>query len=327
MVKCQLCEITGHSASECPKKCQLCERTGHIARACPSLKRKRACETEHTSEADASDDEESDAEENVEPCLVCAARENEECDEAECAGAAERNAVITARLKAIAKGKKGGSKGKDKGKGTGDAADLPDMLRYTPQMIIRMKIPQLIKLQPKHIVLIPAVWRLWVWNQPHPERAEAHRKLMVALRAIFQPGVEKTAMTTVSMSWLDLRKAEEDMCEIEAMTDPKPSLSEADLVARLNAVIEGRGQSLLCFREARTSTWKVVRRAQEIYKGETGVDKLWTAAMTRATREEAAKTDSTTSGTSAGRSVQFAAGNGAKGPRGGRGHKGQGANG
>lgn len=315
---CQLCASTGHTAKQCEKNplhkskkvCQLCDQPGHEAPACPLTKEVR-------SEADdsGSDEEESEVDDPASKvCPVCEAAVDALCAE-DCALSSNRNEKIgLKRTRAAA---------------AAAAAKAPQLKKarveltsaaLTPSEIMALPQSKLAELRVKQIILLPPVWRPWIWAHAVSDRSAAHRQLFDALKAVIRPTDEKMEVGTFSVS--DLAHVAMDMDILEGLMDPKPDLSAASHLARIDQAIAAHGTSLIAFKDARQHSWRVVRRALDRYQGEKAQDKAWNAALSWAALEE--KKDAKAGGRSRSQSPAGGGGGRRRPNKGGRGKQGKG---
>ena len=305
-VPCQLCDLSGHSAKACPKRaekrqrCQLCDQVGHLAIDCPNDDPEEEQELEEEADGDVVDL-------GAKPCPVCEAPANEVCEISCETGGGPRNDSIGLR-KARAQATSAGASKVAKLEAEGSVKGP-----LTPAEILALDVPKLIQLKVRQILLLPPVWRAWIWGRSPSSRVDAHRQLMDALRAVMRVQDEKTESGQFSAS--DLHHAKEALEMVENLLDPRPDMSIAAHIARIDAATVARGMDLLAFKDARTHTWKVVRRAQDIYSGEQSQDKAWTAALTRAETE--AKREESARKEKARPAQQRGGGKGRRGQRGG----------
>lgn len=271
-VSCQLCDLPGHVARACPKKglkrqrCQLCEQVGHVARDCPN------------EDPDEEEQEESDGDEDAgaKPCPVCEAAAGEVCElSCETGGSMRNDSIGLQKLRAQTE-----SKG---GKGAKHTAEDGVKGPFSPAEILALDGARLIQLKVRQVLLLPPVWRPWIWGRSPSARVDAHRQLIDALRAVLRVRDEKTDTGQFSAS--DIHHAREALDMVENLLDPRPDMTMAAHIARIDAATVARGMDLLAFKDARTHSWKVVRRAQDIYSGEQSQDRAWTAALARAETE------------------------------------------
>ena len=303
--KCQLCDQSGHIAKSCPnraakrQRCQLCDQLGHLAIDCPN---------DDPEEEQEEEEEDGDVDAGAKPCPVCEAAANEVCEISCETGGSHRNDSIGLR-KARAQAASGTQKSKVAKLEVEGSVKGP----LTPAEILALDVPKLIQLKVRQILLLPPVWRAWIWGRSPSSRVDAHRQLMDALRAVMRVQDEKTDTGQFSAS--DIHHAKEALEMVENLLDPRPDMSIAAHIARIDAATVARGMDLLAFKDARTHSWKVVRRAQDIYSGEQSQDKAWTAALTRAETE--AKREESARKEKARPTQQRGGGKGRRGQRGG----------
>ena len=320
---CQLCKSTGHIAKQCEKNplnkskmvCQICDQPGHEASGCALIK------GEDPSDADVggSEDEESEDDNPASKvCPVCEAAVDALCAD-DCALSANRNEKIGLKRTRAAAAAAAASRGAPAGK---KARIDPTSAVLTPTEIMALPQSKLVELRVKQIILLPPVWRPWIWAHAVADRAAAHRQLFDALKAVIRPADEKMDNGTFSVS--DLAHASGEMDLLEGLMDPRPDLSAASHLSRIDQAIAALGISLIAFKDARQHSWRVVRRALDRYQGEKAQDKAWNAALSWAAMEEK-KDAKAGGGRSRSQSPSGGGGGRRRGKQGGRGGKGKGA--
>lgn len=280
-VKCQICEGRGHTAAVCPNrkpkrsrdddlKCQLCGGP-HSARTCP------------TEGSPTRTDQQTTASPTFE-CKVCCADKDDYC-EADCIMADERGELIDSqrtksRRVTVASASAGASAAGGGGGGGGGGGDENPDSDENPSAsdILKMSPSAIASLHHRLIVMLPATWLDYIWAGPPAERVDRHRALKeaVSMAAGLHSSAAKPAAEIHPM---DTERTMKVLSSIFDLLDPSAGPLDAKHRSRIRSDVKNRGLEIVAYREARSSGWKVARKAMDIYTADSQVDKLWTQAV------------------------------------------------
>ena len=287
MSACQLCDAVGHSARECGRRhhhitCQICSTDGHSAKECPQLRDASA------SSSDSLSSSQEDA------CRICDADAGEACAE-NCPKRLDREPNLKRRRRlaraaailasAASSLPTGSSHSKDdKPKEDAKAPPDDDEMPKTAKDVMELSATKLAELPLRAVILLPQVWRRWVWSQKTGDlRQDAHLRLIRGYRDLVINVPASSRMSAWSAA--DTHYFDEELKIVEDLLDPRQPMTALGHCNRIDAAMEALGPAMLAFREAKSTPWPVVRKAQDIYKGQLRGDKRWAEALLRAPRE------------------------------------------
>jgi hypothetical protein len=254
------------------ESCQLCGKAGHSATDC-----------------NASDDEE-DAEDAISECDLCEAAADVQCKE-DCLGHESRNARFDSEDDApppVKKGKKGAGHTQLAG---GDPL-VADISAPTPEQILKFDAAQICALKVIQVVLIPRVWRAWVWGRAKKaERIEAHAKLMKAVRQMtdHEKHIAGVGGSDTKVNRGDAQRVAENIDELNDLLDPSTGTDTPAMMAKIATIVTKRGEDIRAFTQASTDGWLITRRAMELEKTRKQAEKSWTLSVTEAKKELSAE--------------------------------------
>lgn len=362
MVKCQLCDRSGHEAKDCTKRtrkrgrdtgtrCQLCQATDHLAKDCTASASDSDGDADHSDEASASaggsdgygDSDGSDsAPESVMSCAVCKSGKNKKCTLKTCVMYDERLEAIET-YKAAAKDAKrkpqpsaasaSAATTKDKSKpataagaAAAAAAAAVDTTPPKPDAIMKMAAKDVAALRIDQIILLPAVFNTWINGGTNvAERIVRHQNLLRAFRAsVLGPDMGDGGGARGKLSAHDVINLKRDLDLFEGILDPSTPRDASGYLRRIQTFIAGKGDDLVAARDARRIGWPIVRDAQESFRGAGLKTKLWEKSLAAAEATHAArkKTQAAAAAAAGGSSPRQA-----RGARGGRGRKKKGGRG